>query len=199
MATKIHSYTRQLKLSKIIMKKRIAFRQLSRTSAHRWSMLCNMVTSLVNHERIVTTVPKAKELRRIADKVVGYAKDGIVISNYTFENSRVIVSFLTIHSSLGSLHARRQADKIICEKPALTKLFEVLGPRYDDRDGGYTRVMKLSKPRKGDNAPMAVIEYIDRPGEIRAARPPVARKEKILQTLSDVLTTVGITPIVRNN
>jgi ribosomal protein L17 len=61
------------------MRKRIAFRQLSRTSAHRWSMLCNMVTSLVNHERIVTTVPKAKELRRIADKVVGFAKDGMFI------------------------------------------------------------------------------------------------------------------------
>ena len=149
------------------MKKRIPFRQLSRTSSHRWAMFRNMVTSLIKHERIVTTEPKAKELKRIADKIIAHAKDG-------------------------SLHARRQADKIIREKPVLAKLFEVLGPRYKDRDGGYTRVMKLSQPRKGDNAPMAVIEYVDRPGEIRAARPPAQR---ILNGLDDVLANVGIKSI----
>lgn len=129
-----------------------------------------MVTSLIKHERIVTTLPKAKELRKLADKVVGLGKNG-------------------------TLHSRRQADAILREKPALTKLFEVLGPRYQDREGGYTRVMKLSAPRIGDNAPMAIIEYVDRPGEIRAARPPKVRRERLLaggDALRDVLGNVGI-------
>lgn len=91
--------------------------------------------------------------------------------------------------SQGTLHARREADKIVMEAPAVTKLFETLGPRYRDRDGGYTRVLKLSKPRQGDNAPMAVIEYVDRPGEIRAARPPPKR---IMDAMEDVLKGVGI-------
>ena len=116
-------------------------------------MLRNMVTSLIKHERIVTTLPKAKELRRLADKMVG--------------------------------------------REVLTKLFEVLGPRYQEREGGYTRVMKLSRPRKGDNADMAVIEYVDRPGEIGAARPPRARRERMLAggALRDVLEDVGIASI----
>jgi len=78
---------------------------------------------------------------------------------------------------------------VIREKPALTKLFEILGPRYQDREGGYTRVMKLAKNRAGDNAPMAVIEYVDRPGEIRAARPP---PRMIARNLEEVLAEVGI-------
>ena len=146
------------------MKKRIAFRKLGRTSKHRWAMLRNMVTSLIKHERIVTTLPKAKELQRVGDKIIKFAKRG-------------------------DLHSRREADKIIREKPVLSKLFEVLGPRYGDREGGYTRVLKLSKNRKGDNAQMAVIEYVDRPGEVRAARPPPKR---IMETLDDVLRNVGI-------
>ena len=158
------------------MRKRIAFRKLGRQPAHKWAMLRNMVTSLIKHERIVTTLPKAKELRRLADKMVGLGKDG-------------------------SLHARRQADTVIREKPVLTKLFEVLGPRYQEREGGYTRVMKLSRPRHGDNADMAVIEYVDRPGEIRAARPPRARRERMLAggALRDVLEGVGIASIEGDN
>lgn len=146
------------------MKKRIAFRKLGRTSSHRWAMLRNMVTSLIKHERIVTTLAKAKELQRVADKIIKFGKNG-------------------------DLHSRREANKIIREKPVLTKLFEVMGPRYLDREGGYTRVMKLSKNRKGDNSLMAVIEYVDRPGEVRAARPPPKR---IMETLDDVLQNVGI-------
>ena len=92
----------------------------------------------------------------------------------------------------GTLHARRRALAIVREKPVVTKLFEVLGPRYQDRDGGYTRVLKLSKKRKGDNAPMAVMEFVDRPGEIRAARPPPAR---VAKNLDDVLAQVGIQPL----
>jgi len=92
-----------------------------------------MVTSLIKHERIVTTVPKAKELRTLADKVIGYAKKG-------------------------NMASQQRAMRIIREKPACTKLFDILGPRYEDRDGGYTRVLKLSQTRKGDNA---VCVYFD--------------------------------------
>lgn len=151
------------------MKKRIAFRKLGRTSSHRWAMLRNMVTSLVNHERIVTTLPKAKELRRIADQIVTQAKTN-------------------------SLHSYRKSGAIVRERPALTKLFEILGPRYKDRDGGYTRIMKLSERRAGDNAEMAVIEYVDRPGEIRAARPP---KSRIMDAMDDAIENVGIKSIRR--
>eukprot|EP00814_Leptocylindrus_danicus_P021300 CAMPEP_0116014324 /NCGR_PEP_ID=MMETSP0321-20121206/6213_1 /TAXON_ID=163516 /ORGANISM="Leptocylindrus danicus var. danicus, Strain B650" /LENGTH=133 /DNA_ID=CAMNT_0003483961 /DNA_START=78 /DNA_END=479 /DNA_ORIENTATION=+ len=126
-----------------------------------------MVTSLIYHERIVTTTPKAKELKRLAEWMIGFGKDG-------------------------SLHARRQADAILREKPALTKLFEVLGPRYAERDGGYTRVLQLAKPRTGDNAPMSIIEYVDRPGEIRAAKPPASKQKSVL---ADVLSEVGIEKI----
>lgn len=149
------------------MRKRLAFRKLGRTPTHKWAMLRNMVTSLIKHERIVTTVPKAKELRRLAERMVTLAKDG-------------------------SLHSMRQADAIVREKPVLTKLFEVLGPRYQERQGGYTRILKLSRPRQGDKAPMAVMEYVDRPGELRAARPPQSRQAR---GLSDVLREVGIEPI----
>ena len=128
-----------------------------------------MVTSLVNHERIVTTLPKAKELRRIADQIVTQAKTN-------------------------SLHSYRKSGAIVRERPALTKLFEILGPRYKDRDGGYTRIMKLSERRAGDNAEMAVIEYVDRPGEIRAARPP---KSRIMDAMDDAIENVGIKSIRR--
>ncbi len=114
----------------------------------------------------VTTVPKAKEVRHLAEKVIKHAKEG-------------------------TLHSRRLADKVVREKPAVTKLFEILGPRYQDREGGYTRVLKLSKNRAGDNAPMAVVEYVDRPGEIRAARPPKGRLD-LLHAMDDVLEQVGI-------
>lgn len=87
------------------MRKRINYRQLGRDSEHRWAMLRNMVTSLINHERIMTTTTRAKELRRVAEKMVTHAKDG-------------------------SLHSRRLAAAVVREKPALVKLFEILGPRY---------------------------------------------------------------------
>eukprot|EP00571_Detonula_confervacea_P016467 CAMPEP_0172304936 /NCGR_PEP_ID=MMETSP1058-20130122/6281_1 /TAXON_ID=83371 /ORGANISM="Detonula confervacea, Strain CCMP 353" /LENGTH=160 /DNA_ID=CAMNT_0013016343 /DNA_START=46 /DNA_END=528 /DNA_ORIENTATION=- len=153
------------------MRKRLAqFRKLGRTPEHKWAMLRNMVTSLIKYERIVTTVPKAKELRHLADKMVGYAKKN-------------------------SIHKKQLAMRIIREKPVCEKLFNVLGPRYEDRDGGYCRVMKLSRPRKGDNAPMAVIEYVDRPGEIRAARVPQKRKERYFNNLSEVMRNAGIKPV----
>jgi large subunit ribosomal protein L17 len=150
------------------MKKRIAFRKLGRKPDHKWAMLRNMVTSLIEHERIVTTVPKAKEVQRLAERMIGIAKKP------------------------DKIHARREANKIIRTDQAATKLMNVLGPRYEYRQGGYTRIMKLAKPRAGDKADMAVIEYVDRPGEIRAARPPAAFQNK---TLDEVLEELGIVSI----
>jgi large subunit ribosomal protein L17 len=147
------------------MKKRINFRKLGRTPTHKWAMLRNMVTSLIEHERIVTTLPKAKEVQSLAEKLI------------------------TMSKNEDSLHGRRQANKIVRTAAAQTKLMNVLGPRYEFRQGGYTRIMKLANARVGDKADMAVIEYVDRPGEIRAARPPSAFVHK---TLEEVMAELGI-------
>lgn len=134
-------------------------------------MLRNMVSSLIEHERIVTTVPKAKELRHIADRMITLAKGQ-------------------------DLHSRRQAGEVVRGEWTLTKLFDVLGPRYKFREGGYTRIMKLAKNRAGDNAPMAVIEYVDRPGEIRAARPPRMFQEAVaMNGVEHALREMGISPV----
>ena len=118
------------------MKHRIAGRRLDRTTEHRTAMLKNMATSLFRHERIVTTTPKAKELKRYADKVITLAKKG-------------------------SPHARRQAHVEIRDVEVLNKLFETLGPRFASRAGGYTRLVRVGH-RAGDNAEMAVIELVER-------------------------------------
>ncbi|MEL6289791.1 MAG: 50S ribosomal protein L17 [Pseudomonadota bacterium] len=112
------------------------YRKLNRTASHRKAMFVNMTASLLRHEQIVTTLPKAKELRRIADKVITLGKTG-------------------------TLHARRMAAAKIQDDEIVRKLFDVLGPRYADRPGGYTRVLKAGY-RHGDNAPIAVIELVDR-------------------------------------
>mmetsp|Transcript_49401 Transcript_49401/g.49778 ORF Transcript_49401/g.49778 Transcript_49401/m.49778 type:complete len:178 (-) Transcript_49401:576-1109(-) len=153
------------------MKRQRAFRSLGRLPKHKFAMLRNMVTSLIKHERIETTLPKAKEMKKLAENMVTHAKKG-------------------------TLHRRRLAARFVREKPMVVKLFEILGPRYQDRDGGYTRILKLSKRRLGDNAPMAIIEYVDRPGEVRAARPPQKRKEA--QNLKEVLQSVGIQPLTNS-
>ncbi|KAL3769735.1 hypothetical protein ACHAW5_009195 [Stephanodiscus triporus] len=115
------------------MRKRLAqFRKLGRTPEHKWAMLRNMVTSLIKYDRIETTLPKAKELRHLADEVIGYAKRG---------------------GGRNDVYGRQLASRVVREKPAIERLFEVLGPRYADRDGGYTRVMKLSRPREGGQRP----------------------------------------------
>eukprot|EP00658_Telonema_sp_P-2_P033953 TRINITY_DN2482_c0_g1_i1.p1 TRINITY_DN2482_c0_g1~~TRINITY_DN2482_c0_g1_i1.p1 ORF type:complete len:133 (+),score=22.62 TRINITY_DN2482_c0_g1_i1:237-635(+) len=111
------------------------FRKLGRTSSHRWAMLRNQVTQLVKHDAIVTTVPKAKELRRVADKMVTLAKRN-------------------------DLHSFRQANAVLTEPAMVRKLFATMGDRFGDRAGGYTRVMKLARNRYGDNAPMARIEFL---------------------------------------
>ncbi|MEM8753601.1 MAG: 50S ribosomal protein L17 [Pseudomonadota bacterium] len=112
------------------------YRKLNRTHEHRKAMFANMAASLIEHEQIKTTLPKAKELKRIADKLITLGKRG-------------------------DLHARRQALASIKQEPAVRKLFETLGPRYQERSGGYTRVLKAGF-RYGDMAPMAIIELVDR-------------------------------------
>jgi len=111
-------------------------RKLNRTASHRKAMFANMAAALIKHEQIVTTLPKAKEMRPIIDKLITLGKRG-------------------------DLHARRQAIAQIRDKEQVKKLFDVLGGRYKDRNGGYSRVMKAGF-RFGDNAPMAVIELVDR-------------------------------------
>jgi large subunit ribosomal protein L17 len=118
------------------MKHRIAGRRLDRTTEHRTAMFKNMVTSLLRHERIQTTTPKAKELKRIADKVITLAKKG-------------------------SPHARRQAYRQVRDVEVLNKLFESIGPRFAKRAGGYTRIVKIGR-RAGDNAEVAVIELVEK-------------------------------------
>ena len=109
-------------------------RRLNRTSSHRLAMFRNMVTSLLEHERIYTTVPKAKEMRRWADWMITLGKQG-------------------------DLHARRQALTIIRSKGVVHKLFAELGPRYQSRPGGYTRIIKVGY-RRGDAAPMCILELM---------------------------------------
>jgi large subunit ribosomal protein L17 len=116
-------------------------RKLNRTAEHRKAMFANMAASLIKHEQIITTLPKAKELRPIVEKLVTLAKKG-------------------------GLHARRQAVAEIRDVVQVKKLFDVIGPRYKDRDGGSTRIMKAGF-RYGDNAAKAVIEFIDRDVEAK--------------------------------
>ncbi len=118
------------------MKHRVVGRRLDRTTEHRTAMLRNMVTSLLRHERIVTTTPKAKELKRFADKVITLAKRG-------------------------SPHHRRIAHRDVRDVEVLNKLFDTLAGRYQARPGGYTRIVRVGR-RHGDNAEMAVIELVDR-------------------------------------
>ena len=124
-------------------------RKFSRTASHRKAMFANMAVALITHEQIVTTLPKAKDLRPIVEKLVTLGKRG-------------------------TLHARRQAISQVRDVEQVGKLFAVLGPRYKDRQGGYIRVLKAGF-RHGDNAAMAVIEFVDRdPAEKGKDSGPVA-------------------------
>ncbi|HAD25946.1 MAG TPA: 50S ribosomal protein L17 [Alphaproteobacteria bacterium] len=120
-----------------------AGRKLNRTASHRKAMLANMASALIKHEQIITTLPKAKELRPYVEKLVTKGKDG-------------------------GLHARRQVAATLpdSDKAQVSKLFDTLASRYADRQGGYTRVMRAGF-RYGDNAPMAVIEFVDRDPDAR--------------------------------
>ncbi len=118
-----------------------AGRKLNRTASHRRALFANMAAALIKHEQIVTTLPKAKELRRVADRLITLAKRG-------------------------NLHSRRLAVARVRDEVMVKKLFDILGPRYAERSGGYTRVLRAGY-RHGDSAPMAVIEFIDRDLEAR--------------------------------
>jgi large subunit ribosomal protein L17 len=127
-------------------------RKLNRKPEHRRAMFANMAAALIKHEQIVTTLPKAKELRPIVEKLVTLGKRG-------------------------DLHARRQAVAELRDTAMVKKLFDVLGPRYKERGGGYTRVVKAGY-RYGDSAPVAVIEFVDRDLEAKGLDSgPVAEKK----------------------
>jgi large subunit ribosomal protein L17 len=124
------------------MRHRLGLRKLNRTSSHRLAMFRNMTVSLLRHELIKTTLPKAKELRRVAEPILTLGKTP-------------------------SLANRRLAFARLRDREIVTKLFDELGPRYAARNGGYLRILKFGF-RKGDNAPMALIELMDRPADATA-------------------------------
>ena len=134
------------------------YRKLNRTHEHRKAMFANMVCSIIEHEQIKTTLPKAKELKRVIDKIITLGKKG-------------------------DLHARRIAGSRIRQKDALRKLFDVLGPRYQERNGGYSRVL-MAGYRYGDMAPMAIIELVDRDLSAKGAsdKARVAEEEELETT-----------------
>jgi large subunit ribosomal protein L17 len=133
-----------------------AHRKLNRRSEHRRAMFANMAAALIKHEQIVTTVPKAKDLRPIVEKLVTLGKRG-------------------------DLHARRQALAQMPDLAMVKKLFEVLAPRYQDRNGGYTRVLKAGY-RYGDSAPVAVIEFVDRDVEAKGQDSGLVAEKKPADT-----------------
>jgi len=141
-------------------------RRLGRTTSHRIAMFRNMVTSFLSHERITTTDAKAKELRSIADKMITLGKRG-------------------------DLHAMRLAASYIREKSVVTKLFTTIAPRFTDRPGGYTRIIKLGL-RPGDNAQMSIIELVEESFTPKVKKPaaPVKTKPsiKVVKEIAPVLT-----------
>jgi large subunit ribosomal protein L17 len=130
-----------------------AKRRFNRTAEHRKAMFANMAQALIKHEQIITTLPKAKDLRPVVEKLITLGKRG-------------------------DLHARRQAIAQVRDVALVKKLFDVLGPRYKERNGGYTRVLKAGF-RFGDNAPLGVIEFVDRDVDARGQDSgPVAGEEE---------------------
>ena len=125
------------------MRHRHGYRRLNRTGAHRKAMMANMAVSLLKHEQIKTTLPKAKEIRRIADRMITLGKKG-------------------------TLHSRRRAASFLRDDAVIVKLFSTLADRYEDRFGGYTRIVKAGF-RYGDSAPLAFIELVDRDPDAKGA------------------------------
>jgi large subunit ribosomal protein L17 len=138
------------------MRHGFAHRRFNRSSEHRKAMFMNMSAALIKHEQIVTTLPKAKDLRPVVEKLVTLGKRG-------------------------DLHARRQAIAAVRDVVLVKKLFDVLGPRYKDRAGGYTRVLKAGF-RHGDGAPMAVIEFVDRDVDAKGLDSGPTQKEEVVES-----------------
>ena len=130
-------------------------RRFNRTTEHRKAMFANMAAALIKHEQIVTTLPKAKDLRPVVEKLITLGKRG-------------------------DLHARRLAMSKLRDEAMVKKLFDVLGKRYQDRNGGYTRVLKAGF-RYGDNAPLAVIEFVDRDVDARGQDSGPTMKEELVE------------------
>ena len=139
------------------MRHRLSGRKLNRTSAHRKALFNNLAAALIQHEQIKTTLPKAKDLRPIAEKLITLGKRG-------------------------NLHARRQAIAVLGDAKLAAKLFDTLAPRYAKRSGGYTRVLKAGF-RYGDASPMAVIEFVDRDAAAKGAadKARVAEAQKVAE------------------
>jgi large subunit ribosomal protein L17 len=131
-------------------------RRFNRTAEHRRAMFANMSAALIKHEQIVTTLPKAKDLRPVVEKLVTLAKRG-------------------------DLNSRRLAMSQLRDAAMVKKLFDVLGPRYGERPGGYTRVLKAGF-RYGDNAPMAVIEFVDRDVDARGQDSGPTQKDEVVES-----------------
>jgi large subunit ribosomal protein L17 len=125
-------------------------RKLSRSASHRWALMRNLITALLRDEKIKTTDPKAKELRRWAERVITLGKQG-------------------------GLHARRQVLAIVQDKSVVRKLFETIAPRFKDRPGGYTRIVKIGI-RRGDAAPVSIIELVG--GEAPAGGQKIGRRAR---------------------
>ncbi|NLI82547.1 MAG: 50S ribosomal protein L17 [Deltaproteobacteria bacterium] len=135
------------------MRHGVSGRKLNRNTSHRFAMFRNMTTSLLKHERIFTTLPKGKEIRRWGDWLITLGKRG-------------------------DLHARRQALSLVREKDVVHKLFAELGPRYEDRSGGYTRVVKVGF-RRGDAAPMCLVELVTGAAQARGKSRSKPREDQV--------------------
>lgn len=134
------------------MRHLVDHRKFGRTSSHRTACFKNLASALVRYERIETTLPKAKELRRIADRLVTWGKKG-------------------------TMAARRQTRRLVHDRDLLKKIFEELAPRFASRNGGYTRILKTGF-RNGDQAPLALIEYLDTPVETKKPKVKKAKKQE---------------------
>jgi large subunit ribosomal protein L17 len=134
------------------MRHQIAGRKLGRTTSHRWAMLRNLVTSLLEHEKVKTTDAKAKELRPLVEKMIGLGKKG-------------------------DLHARRQVLSFVRKTDVVRKLFDTISPRYQSRNGGYTRIVKLGF-RPGDGAPVSIVELVTEGKEAKSLKKRRAGKRR---------------------
>ena len=139
------------------MKHNISHRKLNRTSSHRKALLMNLSNALLKHEQITTTLPKAKELRPFVEKIISLGKKG-------------------------DLHSRRKANSLLKDEKNIKRIFEVFSKRYQDRNGGFTRIIKLGN-RYGDNAPTAVIELVDRDTEAKGkdSGPVIVKKSENIE------------------